>query len=317
MSKHWREQREGGGHFALWLICQIGIHGGRRFARLFLYPITGYFFLRRREARMASRAFLARVFGRAPTTSEVLRHVYWRSATILDRIFFLTRGLRDFALETVGVDQLSACLARGQGMLLVGSHFGSFEVLRAVASAHDVPLHIVLDTQQLPAQSALFAKMAPDLARHIIDGSGDPTSTVLALGEAIAQGHVVALLADRGRPDETMLTAPLLGSPAYFPCGPWMLAMTLNVPVFLSFGTYHGGNRYTLAFEHFSDPVSVPRRDRRAVLRAMLTVYAERLEHHVKAAPYNWFNFYDFWDQPAADDTPDGVTDGEAASGNG
>jgi predicted LPLAT superfamily acyltransferase len=23
--------------------------------------------------------------------------------------------------------------------------------------------------------------------------------------------------------------------------------------------------------------------------------YADRLEHYCRVAPYNWFNFYDFW----------------------
>jgi predicted LPLAT superfamily acyltransferase len=25
--------------------------------------------------------------------------------------------------------------------------------------------------------------------------------------------------------------------------------------------------------------------------------YAERLEHYTRIAPYNWFNFYPFWNQ--------------------
>ncbi len=24
-------------------------------------------------------------------------------------------------------------------------------------------------------------------------------------------------------------------------------------------------------------------------------LYAQRLEHYCRQAPYNWFNFYDFW----------------------
>jgi len=27
----------------------------------------------------------------------------------------------------------------------------------------------------------------------------------------------------------------------------------------------------------------------------VLRRYAERLEHYCRIAPYNWFNFYDFW----------------------
>jgi predicted LPLAT superfamily acyltransferase len=31
------------------------------------------------------------------------------------------------------------------------------------------------------------------------------------------------------------------------------------------------------------------------VLRDLVERYAARVEHHCRTAPYNWFNFYDFW----------------------
>lgn len=46
-NEHWQSRPEGGGRFALWLIVIIALHGGRRLGRLFLYPITLYFYLRR------------------------------------------------------------------------------------------------------------------------------------------------------------------------------------------------------------------------------------------------------------------------------
>jgi predicted LPLAT superfamily acyltransferase len=36
-------------------------------------------------------------------------------------------------------------------------------------------------------------------------------------------------------------------------------------------------------------------RDRDSMTRHVLQRYAERLEHYCRIAPYNWFNFYDFW----------------------
>lgn len=303
MSDHWREHREGGGYLALWILRAVALYGGRRLARLFLYPITAYFFLRRRAERAASRAFLTRIFGKPATARQIMHHIHWMAATMLDRIFFLARGSRDFDIESEGVAIIRAELAHGKGMLFVGSHFGSFEALRALAEAHDVPLRIVLNTQQTPAQTALLAELAPDLARDIIDGSQDPMSTILAMGEAAAKGHVVALLADRGRPDETMVRTPFLGSPAPFPTGPWLLAAALKIPVILCLGIYCGGNRYKLVFERLADPVDIPRHERRAAMQDMLQRFAERLEHYVRLSPYNWFNFYDFWD--ADDNTGD------------
>src|SRR3546814_2940705 len=39
MNSTWKQRREGGGWFAIWLIRGIGRYGGRALARLFLYPI--------------------------------------------------------------------------------------------------------------------------------------------------------------------------------------------------------------------------------------------------------------------------------------
>ena len=35
--------------------------------------------------------------------------------------------------------------------------------------------------------------------------------------------------------------------------------------------------------------------ERSAAIEQLLRRYAERLEHYCRLAPYNWFNFYDFW----------------------
>jgi predicted LPLAT superfamily acyltransferase len=42
----------------------------------------------------------------------------------------------------------------------------------------------------------------------------------------------------------------------------------------------------------------MPRLDRGkrdAMIRQCAERYAQRLEHYCRLAPFNWFNFYDFW----------------------
>jgi predicted LPLAT superfamily acyltransferase len=117
------------------------------------------------------------------------------------------------------------------------------------------------------------------------------------------------MLADRGRGHEVLRRTEFLGSSAPFPISPWLLAHTLRVPVVLCFGLYLGGNRYRLVFEPFSERVEIPRHDRGPALDALIAHYAKRLEHYIHVAPYNWFNFYDFWQDapPAAEPAADAV----------
>jgi predicted LPLAT superfamily acyltransferase len=91
-----------------------------------------------------------------------------------------------------------------------------------------------------------------------------------------------------------------MGGTVRFPEGPWSLAKALGVPVILGFGLYRGGRRYDVSFELFAECITAERTNRAAELRAHAQRYAQRLEFHAQRAPYNWFNFYDYWaDEPA------------------
>ncbi|WP_329741815.1 acyltransferase [Dyella sp. A6] len=296
MSGHWSERPEGGGRFALWLIRTIALRGGRRLGRLCLYPVTLYFMLRRAEERAASRQFLERVLGRPPGWRQVFRHLHAYAATTLDRIFLLAHGERGFDIAIDGLPVLEEAMAEGRGVLLVGSHQGSFEALRAISGRRpDVPLRVLLDKQKTPAMTELLEALAPDVGAGVIDTSRGGVAITLAVAEACRQGAMVALLADRAREHEALRQVEFLGRPAPWPAGPWLLANTLQVPVLLCFGLYLGGNRYRLVFEPFADPVVVPREAREIVLDSLIARYVARVEHYARSYPYNWFNFHDVW----------------------
>lgn len=304
----WKQRPEGGGRFALWLIRGIARYGGRPLARACLYPITAYFTLVRGPERRASIDYLTRALGRPATLRDGLRHVHTFAATTLDRVFLLGGKIDAFDVEIHGLDEMHADLDQQRGVLLFGSHLGSFEILRVLARKRpDYTIRVVLDKAQSPAMTRLLDELNPEIAAGVIDASQDGPSIVLEIQRACSQGHLVALLVDRVRGDEPALPAPFLGAQARFPTAPWLIASVLKVPVQLGFGLYRGGNRYDLVFESFSESVEVPRGRRVEALSALIQRYASRLETFVRSAPYNWFNFYDFWQ---GDDTQG--TSGEA-----
>ncbi|GLQ48316.1 acyltransferase [Dyella lipolytica] len=298
MTAHWQDQPEGGGRFSLRLLIGAALSCGRGFILLCLYPITLYYFLRRGPERRASREYLSRVFGRRATTWQVLKHLHCFAVTMADRIYLLAHGERDFDIEVNGMEPLQHYLAQGRGVLLIGSHQGSFEVLRALsARCPQIPLRVLLDKQKTPAITELLEALAPDVGEAVIDVSQGGAAITLAVAEACRAGGMVALLADRGRAHEVLRRVDFLGQPAPFPTGPWLLAHTLQVPVMLCFGVYRGGRRYALSFESFAERVDIPREARNQALDGVLSHYAQRLEHYARLEPYNWFNFYDFWQQ--------------------
>lgn len=292
----WKHRPEGGGRFAIRLIGGIARHGGRGIARACLYPITLYFYCVRGAERRASGEYLQRLRGRPARALEVARHIHTFAATILDRVFLLAGRTGLFDIRSSGTEPLLQMLDQGRGVLVFGSHLGSFDALRVLARMRpELKLRVLMDRAHNAAITELLAELDPKLADCIIDAGQDGTAIVLAIQQALEEGAMVALLVDRARPDEPAVIAPLLGSAAAFPAAPWLIANALKAPIVLAFGLYLGGNRYDLRFESFAEVVDIPRRGRTEALSTLIHRYAGRLEHHLRDAPYNWFNFYDFW----------------------
>jgi predicted LPLAT superfamily acyltransferase len=118
---------------------------------------------------------------------------------------------------------------------------------------------------------------------------------MLRLHERLQLHDWVGILGDRSLDPAGEVRVPFLGQPAGFPTAPFRIALMLKRPVVLMVGLYRGGNRYDLYFEPLFDPRTVARDQRAAAIEAGVRQFAARLEHYCLEAPFNWFNFYDFW----------------------
>jgi predicted LPLAT superfamily acyltransferase len=119
--------------------------------------------------------------------------------------------------------------------------------------------------------------------------------SMLEVRDKLDAGYVVGMLADRSLGGDTMQEAEFLGQNARFPVGPWRMATMLRRPVFFMTGLYLGGNRYSIHFEPLADFSSVGRGERDAAIAVAVQRYADCLTRYCRQAPYNWFNFFDFW----------------------
>ncbi len=294
MSQSWMKLPERSNTLALWLIRTIALHIGRPAGRALLYPITLYFLLTAGEARRGSRRFLRRALGREPTGREVFRHIHSFAATILDRVYFLTGQLARFKIEIHGGQRILDQAASGRGCILLGSHLGSFEALRALGvHRHHLPIRILMNTGHNQLMTRLLNALNPALAQSIIPVGGP--ETLLKVQESVEQGCLVGVLGDRAASGEKIVRCRFFGEEVDFPAAPLVMAALAGCPVILFFGLYLGGNRYQVHFEPLAERIVLDRRQRQEQLGVWVQRYADRLEHYTRLAPYNWFNFYDYW----------------------
>jgi predicted LPLAT superfamily acyltransferase len=290
----WSARRERGNAGLVRLMIRLSLKFGWGTGQLLVYPIALYFFLFARLARAASRGFLARVLSRPPNAADVLRHIFSYSCVLFDRIFLLSDRTDGFIIEAAGLADVTRALAQSRGCLLFGAHLGSFEALRSFRRQSPVAVKVLMYRGNNGAYTDLVEALDPSLAQDIID-IGQPDS-MLHVRESLERGEMVGILADRAPGGDRMLAVPFLGAPALFPTGPLRLAAALGAPVVLFFGIRTAPRRYTIYFEHFADCVALDQGDRTAQTALWLQRYTSRLEHYCRRYPFNWFNFYDFWD---------------------
>lgn len=285
---------ERGSAAAMASLTWIGIHIGRWASRLLLYPITAYFLVTGTLTRRGSRLYLERLLGRRPTWVELFRHLHCFSATILDRVFLLAGRFEQFDVQVHGGQLITDQIRTGQGCLLLGAHLGSFEVLRAVGIIYKhLPVKVLMNTDHNQVTTRFFDSLNPDIAATIIPIRGP--QTLLKVKESLDQGYLVGVLGDRVVENDKVARCRFLGAEADFPAGPMLLASLMKCPVILFFGLYRGANRYDIYFERLADKITVDRQQREQDIQTWTQRYAQRLEHYVRSAPYNWFNLYDFW----------------------
>ena len=274
--------------------------------RAFLIPVVRlvslYFMVTGRVARAASRDYLeryARAYpgdGTGPGVATSYRHFSAFGDAILDRLAAWSGKLRTADIEFESQAEYQRLVDSGRGALLLDSHLGNIEICRALCSLDRiVRVNALAHTRHAGKINRLLDEAgAADF--RLWQVSDLDAAMALELRERVERGEWVVVAADR-QPLHGARTVParLLGQPAAFPIGPYVLASLLGCPVYLMFCLRIGGrNRFLV--EPFAERVTWrSRADREAQIEQLAQRYASRVEYHLRMAPLQWFNFYPFW----------------------
>lgn len=289
----WAAQPEAGHEGALRLMARAALLAGPALARLLVLPVAAWFFLLDAPARAASRGFLARVLPHPPGPADTWRHIHSFATSILDRVFLL--GGRHAEVEVTGLDGIDRLARAGQGCILLGAHLGGFEALRVLARRAPVPVRALMFRDNEGPLTRVLERLDPAIRDAVIP-IGRPHA-MLEVRECLARGGMVGMLADRTPHGERTVRVPFLGTPAAFPAGPFVVAAVLDAPVFLFSAVRTAPGRYRVSFEPFAERIVLRRAHRQADLHAVVARFAARLEPKCRQHPYEWFNFFPFWQQ--------------------
>jgi predicted LPLAT superfamily acyltransferase len=279
---------------------------GRPLSLVLVHVIVLYYFLVLGRARRASRAYLERIASR-PAGREamgrkaglVASFLHFRAfaLSIFDRITIWFGGDDGLRFQVVGGECYDRMLAPDRGGIVVGSHLGSFDALRALSHRDERVVSVVMFTRHAPRITAFFQELSPSSRLRVIQAEADPVEAVLQIRACVSRGELVAILGDRVEPGNRNRTreVPFLGSRVAFPTAPYLLADLLDCPLYFMVALRDRRGLYRVFAELIAEKADLGRKSRDENLEKLVATYAGRLEHYCDVAPYEWFNFFDFW----------------------
>jgi lauroyl/myristoyl acyltransferase len=264
--------------------------------------VAGVYFRLRPKYLGAIRSNLATILAADPNSERVRaaakQMVRGHFSSWFDFLHFATQPPAESSrlIESVeGFSRIVEGRARGNGVLLLTAHLGNWEVGGLMLAEVKQPIHVVLVPDIFPgverARRRLHSRAG--VTEIPIDNSPVPT---LAVMRALEKNAIVAMQGDRDF-NNTGLPVSFFGKDAFFPRGPFRVAMATGATVLPAFilGTPDG--RYRAIIE---EPLEIATAgDRDAALRTNMQRYVAILERYVGTHPEQWYCFYPFWDDPS------------------
>lgn len=304
---HWADLGETTFVGGTWFLYAVYRVLGRLPFRLCLYPVVFAWWLGSGQARRASLDYLRRlqatgnVFPRRPGMRESLRHFLLFAETLLDKMLAISGRYPYEHIAMHGHEPMLAASATGQGGIIATAHMGCLELMQVAARWREgFRVTILVHTAHARQFNRILARLNPGAGVQLMQVSDFSPAMAMLLADRVAAGEFVAIAADRVPVSgDRTCRADFLGTRADFPAGPWLIASLLRCPVW-GMSCLHDDDGYRARIVLLREQVLLPRGERQQALDACAATFADWLAACLRQSPYDWFNFYDFWN-PHAD----------------
>lgn len=291
MEQSWNGQT-GGTHWMqralVWMIRHWGLNFVYQLMHLWL---IWYVLVRPVSRNGAYRFHRHRGRGRIAAAFDVYRSFYHFGKVILDR--FAVYSGHQFDVFVEHKERYFNKMQNAEGFVLLFSHMGNSEMAAYSIATPDKKMHILAYGGETPIVMEQRARTVEKNNIDIIVVNPGSMDHIFAINNAISRGEVLAVAGDRRWGDKT-IECEVLGVKAPLPAGVFHLCATLRSSIILPFVFKEPNNRYHIYTEELHINTSLPRSQRAADLAQQ---FANRLTEMAIAHPYEWFNFFDFWNE--------------------
>jgi len=271
---------------------------GLPFAYFLLRFVVVYFIFTSPKAIKAAYHYfrLVHKYNFLKTIGAIYQNYFVFGQTLIDKLLMLSGLNKKLTFSFEGEAHLRKMAEEKTGGILMSAHIGSFEIAGYLLKRIDTKVNILMYEAEHENIKKYLTTVYKDMPANIITIKED-MSHIYEIKNAFDNREFLCLHGDRFLEGNKTLSMKFMGQNAYFPAGPFYLAMKYNVPVSYVFAMkeskYHYHFYATEAKYYYEDKLNLKKRETQ--LSLIIADYIEALENVLKKYPTQWFNFYYFW----------------------
>ena len=278
--------------------------------RFLSFPVGFFYWIFSKNARRFSRDYFSALssFSHLKKKYSTLLHIISFALNLVEDVqaWAGKTSFKNVNWQNDDVGDLVKNINAGEGTLVIISHLGNAQMLKALASAGEsgtdkkMSVTTISDANISAGFNSLLQKINRDSAFNIISSSDIGPETIFTLQERLEAGGTVVIAGDRiSASTARNLTIDFLGKKAPFPYGVFLLASLLDVPTYFVNGLrcrdFSLKSEYDMFVKKCTVSFDCSRKERDGRILRVAEDYAKNLEEILKKHPYQWYNFYDFW----------------------
>lgn len=260
----------------------------------FLYFVAFYFLFITKKNIKALRFYFRIIHKKSliVTLLYIYKNYLIFGKVLVDKVASMLGFGNKFTYTFEGEELINEIVSQGKGGLLIGAHFGNWEIASHLFNRINRKINIVLmDAEHRQIKTLLENNNNLSLNNVDIITIGSDLDHIIKIKNALQNGELVCIQADRYLDKKTAVEVDFLGHKALFPIGPFKLAKTLNVPVLYTFAVKETSKHYYL---HAIKP-DILENGNNNLANNLLMGFVEAFSRKVKKFPTQWFNYYQFW----------------------